>query len=297
MRTKFPYSEKLHLDAYLNAYLQREDAIRQLPDEAELKELARKAIVKDQIALRPLPEGAAAQTGDTVTLRTVSALPKFNKERVVVTLGRGLYDRGLEDALLGKKAGEGCTVTVRDQPVSATVLEIKRKSVPEPTDEMVRALRVKDFEDQEITTVAGYEAFIQEQKTMESLAAIDYYLMTDIMRDYPVADCDEEDIRTLGELEKEFFHRMTLEREGVDLFALTKEEMQEKMHYDSMDDFIAARRDWYRMKIQQCLTYLNLLGLPCEGGNDPLDHYMVLSELREKMFARIKEDLTRRNAQ
>ena len=113
--------------------------------EEELLELARKSIVKDHLELVVLPADGTIQTGDTVTLRTVSALPKFNKERVVVTIGRGLYDKTLEEALAGKKAGDSCEVTVKDQPVSATVLEIKRKTVPSPTDEMVRALGAKDF--------------------------------------------------------------------------------------------------------------------------------------------------------
>ena len=45
------------------------------------------------------------------------------------------------------------------------------------------------------------------------------------------------------------------------------------------------------MKIQQCLVYLNILGLPCQGKTDPLDHYEVLSELQMKMFDTIKEKL------
>ena len=55
------------------------------------------------------------------------------------------------------------------------------------------------------------------------------------------------------------------------------------------------RRDWYKIKIAQCLIYLNILGLPAEGKTDPLDHYEVLSELQEKMFERIREELERRN--
>ena len=297
MRTKFPYAGQIDLGPYFDAYFRREDAVRRLPTEAELRELARKAIVKDRLELAPLPADAPAELGDTLTLRTASALPKFNKERVVVTLGRGLYDRDLEEALAGKKAGESCSVTVKDQPVTAQVLEIKRKSVPEPTDEMVRALQTKDFQNNDITTVAGYEAFVREQKITEALSGVVYYLMQDVLKDYPVTEYDEEDLRVLGELEKAFFYCLSLERAGVDLLALSREEMQEKMHCDSLDVFVAQRHDWYKMKVQQCLIYLNILGLPCEGPTDPLDHYEVLSELQNKLFDLIKAELARRNAQ
>lgn len=129
MRTQFPYPERIDLNAYLDVYFQQENAIQRLPTEEELLELARKSIVKDHLELVVLPADGTIQTGDTVTLRTVSALPKFNKERVV-TIDRGLYDKTLEEALASKKAGDSCEVTVKDQPVSATVLEIKRKTVP-----------------------------------------------------------------------------------------------------------------------------------------------------------------------
>lgn len=297
MNTKFPYQEQISFDTYLDQYLQRDDAIRRIPSEAELKELARKSVVKDQLVLAPLPEGECAALGDTLTLRTTSELPKFNKERVTVSIGRGLYDKGLEEALVGKKAGESCTVTIKDKPVAATILEIKRKTAPEPTDEMVEALQEKDYKGNPLRTYAEYEAFICEGKTSEALANVNYYMMQKILEDYPVTEYDEEDIRVLGELERAFFREITLEQDGVDLETLSKEEMQERMHCDSMADFVVMRHDWYKMKIHQCLVYLNLLGLPCKGKTDPLDHYEVLSKLQQTMFEKIKTELTRRNAQ
>lgn len=297
MNTVFPYQETIDFDAYLDQYLQREDAIRSIPSEAELKELARKGVVKDQLILVPLPEGSCAEPGDTLTLHTVSELPKFNKERVTVSIGRGLYDKGLEAVLVGKKAGESCTVTVKDKPVTATILEIKRKTAPEPTDEMVEAMQEKDYQGNIIHTYAEYEAFICEGRIMGDLADINYYMMEAIIKDYPITEFSEEDIQILSDLERKMFHKLFLEEKGIDLYQMSKEEMQEMWHCDSFDDFIAMRYEWYKVKIHQCLIYLNLLGLPCEGKTDPLDHYEVLSELQTMMFDKIKTELTRRNAE
>lgn len=176
-------------------------------------------------------------------------------------------------------------------------MEIKRKVTPEPTDEMVEALQEKDYNNNVIHTYAAYEAFICEGKTMEALANINYYIMEALLKEYPVTEYSEEDIKILGSLEREMFRKLYREKEGIDVDRLSKEEAQEMWHCDSFEDFIAMRREWYTMKIHQCLVYLNLLGLPCEGKTDPLDHYEVLSELQTMMFDKINEELARRNAQ
>lgn len=295
MNTVFPYEGRIDYAKYLDSYLRREDAYKSIPTEAELKELARKSIVREQLVLLPLPDGAKAEVGDTAVLKVESAIPKFNKERVTVTLGRGLYSKVLEPLLLGKTVGERVETVIDEQPVNATVLELKRKQAPEPTDEMVAALEQKDFKGNTITTVAAYEAYIRDAKTSEILANINYFTMEEIMKDYPVDPCDEEDIRILGELEKAMFIKLFAEKEGIDLTKQVPKEWEEDMNVHSIDEFIAMRRDWYKIKIAQCLIYLNILGLPAEGKTDPLDHYEVLSELQEKMFERIREELERRN--
>lgn len=76
---------------------------------------------------------------------------------------------------------------------------------------------------------------------------------------------------------------------------MTKEEMQEMWHCDSMGDFIKMRYDWHKMKIQQCLIFGNILDIPMEGKFDPTSRYEVLSDLQDLMFAKIKEELIRRN--
>ena len=293
MNTVFPYKEQIDFEKYLDAYLQRDDAVRSVPTDAELKELARKAIVREQIVLLPLPAEEKARAGDTAVLKTESTLPKFNKDRVTVTLGRGLYSKELENSLIGKAAGETVSTVIQEQPVKAQILELKRKQAPEPTDEMVQALQTKDFQGRLITNVADYEAFIRTEKTNEVLATVNYYVMEEIIKAYPMTAYDEEDIRVLGRLERPVFAKL-LREQGLDPEKEVPPEWEKDMNVHSLDEFISLRREWYQMKIQQCLIYLNILGLPCQGKTDPLDHYEVLSELMEKMFAKIKKDLERR---
>lgn len=288
MKTKFPYSS-VNWEAAMAQYLAREDAIKTYPSDKEMEQEAVKAIVKDHIEMKTLPEGSHAQCGDTLTLKTESTLPRFNKPRVVVTLGRGLYNAKLEAALVGKAVGETCTVEVDGEQVKASVLVLRRKSVPAPTDEMAAALKQKDFQDNTVETVDGYVAYIKEAKRLELLGTASYYVMEQLLKEYPVTDFDSDDITVLGQLEREAFGKMFLEKNGIDVNTASREEMQELLHVDTMDEFIEMRRDWYKMKIHQCWILLTILGLPCEGRTDPLDHYEVLSELTERFYDKLMQ--------
>lgn len=296
MNTQFPYEEQIDFNKYLNEYFQREDAYQSIPSEEELNELARKSIVREQLILLLLPEGTKAEIGDTASLKTESAVPKFNKECVTVTLGRGLYSKELEQLLIGKAVGESVETEINGEKVTAIVLELKRKQAPEPTDEMVKELAQKDYKGNPITTVADYVQYTRETKTNEVLGHVNYYTISNIIEDYPIEHYDEEDIRILGELEKEAFIKMFREQDGIDITKEVPKGWEEDMGVHSIDEFIEKRRDWYKMKIQQCLIYLNILGLKAEGYSDPLDHYEVLSELQDKLFNQIRKELERRNA-
>lgn len=295
LKTKFPY-EKVDYEKYFQAYMEREDAIRSIPTEAELEELAHKGLVKDHLTLSAIGEGEAAQTGDTITFKTESELPKFNKEKVTVSIGRGLYNKELETEAAGKKAGDVYQITIQDKPVTVTILEIKRKQEPaEVTDEMVVGLQLKDDGGKPITTVEAYMAFMKEQKKMECLANVNYYVMEKLLVDYPVADPDQEDLQRLKELEKEFFVKIYKEHDGIDVYALSQEQAREMWQCDSFDDFLELRNEWYKMKVQQCLVYRNILGLEDDPAYDYTDHYEVLSELQMKLFAMLEERMKRKD--
>lgn len=291
LKTRFPY-ETVDFDRYYNAYMEQEDAIKALPSEKEVEELAYKGLIKDHLVLLPVPEGTAAQLGDTITFQTKSELPKFNKEKVTVSIGRGLYNKELETEAVGKKAGDSYYLVIKDKPVSVTILEIKRKQEPaEVTDDMVIELQVKDYKGNPISTVERYMAYTKEQKKLECLSTINYYIMEKLLQDYPVAECDPKDLDRLAELEKEFFKKIYMEQEGLDVSTLSKEKAQEMWNCDSFDDFIKLRYEWYKMKVQQCLVFRNILGLEEHPDYDYTDHYEVLSELQQKIFDMLEKRL------
>jgi hypothetical protein len=294
MKTKFPYG-KIDYAHYLERYLEREDAFCTLPTKEEIWDLARKSIVKEALVLAPLPQDAPVQVGDTLILRVESALPKFNKPQVKVTVGRGFYDPTLEQALVGLTQGQSCQVEIKGTCVKAEIRSASRKIVPEPTDEMVQAMEVKRFDQTPVTTVADYVDFIQEQKNREVLSTIHYYVMEMLLQDYSVTEIEPSDLARLAKLEGDAFAALFQEEKGVDVYALTPEEAQEHFGCESFDAFLGMREEWYRIKVQQCLVLLNVLGLPDEGETDPLDHYEVLSELTDRMYEQIKKMLMDRS--
>lgn len=77
------------------------------------------------------------EQGDLVTLRCRSEKPKFQKDSVTVSVGKGLYSKALEEQLPGLAAGEARELTVDGVPVSVQVLKIQRTVLPELTDEFV----------------------------------------------------------------------------------------------------------------------------------------------------------------
>ena len=68
-------------------------------------------------------EGAAASEGDVVECSLSSALPRFDRPRVRIAAGSGLFDRRIEDALLGRAPGRASlwswTATPSPSPCSA----------------------------------------------------------------------------------------------------------------------------------------------------------------------------------
>ncbi len=290
MKTKFPYEGKIDFQKYWDTCMAQEDAVRSIPTEEELKEQAIKAIVKDHLVLTTIGADEVAETGDSITMATVSNIPKFNKPNVKVSLGRGLYNKELEDMVLGKKIGDQFGLTIQEEPVSVTILDIQRKTAPQPTDEMAAALGMKDDHDQLLATVEDYIKYYVENKALSNIATINYYVMSPILEAYPVPDCEQSDIDRLRELEEVVIAKAVMERDGIDVYKEVPKEWKDH-GIETYEQWLQERSPWYPMKIQQCLIYQNILGLPDEGKYDPLDHYEVLSELQMLMFDVIKNKL------
>lgn len=127
-------------------------------------------------------EGEAAKAGDVVTCSMESSLEKFNRQNMQLTLGIGLFDKEVEAALVGVKAGDRVSLLKGGEKVEIQVLSVRNKHVPQLTDEMVQELALP-----EVDTVEGYrqhlvEAQKEEQYNDDSYEAYRYVIKTVLER-------------------------------------------------------------------------------------------------------------------
>lgn len=107
-------------------------------------------------------EGLRVESGDMVTCRMDSSLPRFHKDQVKFIVGSRMFQPKLEQASLGMKQGEKRRVSLAEGEVEMTVLDIRHRVVPPLNDEMVRALGIEGVE-----TTADYRAFLSRKQRRE----------------------------------------------------------------------------------------------------------------------------------
>lgn len=82
------------------------------------------------------------ENGDTAVLRCRSKLPRFQADAVTVAVGKGLFDRQIEQGILGMNVGECRCVHVGGEAVEVELICAKRTQLPERTDEAIAALHI-----------------------------------------------------------------------------------------------------------------------------------------------------------
>lgn len=176
--------------------------------------------------------------GDVVTLSLESSLEKFNRSGVFVTVGGGLFHRGLEEALLGHAPGDAFTAKVDGEPVKVMVTKAVRTVFPEPTDEMAAAYAKEHEEYADCTTVEAYrdhvaEAYREEKKRGALYGAVEQII--DWVLTHSDWEFDEEE---LAELTAAYMKevRQELAETGKEFEKLTKEELEHYFEVDSREE-------------------------------------------------------------
>lgn len=221
--------------------------------EAILQEIDRSAIPKMQdveaLAVRQLTEGRISFAeeeskkpvcgGNRVTIRISSNLPKYNREKVTMMVGKGLYDSVVETQLLGMKVGESGQATVKGEPACFTVLKIERMVIPEPTDEMAQAKGIEG-----IQTVEQYKAYILSEKQDQVIRTIVDQLLTRLTAASQFS-LDEDDVENAVRLQYEVVRSRFLQG-GSDLDTMPDEEWKQnfyspekKSYYEQIYPFFA----------------------------------------------------------
>lgn len=147
-------------------------------------------IAKKHGSVEDAPEGYELCPDDIAMIRAVSDNPKYNKPMIPLTVGKGIYNIELEEAIIGMKEKETRTVILEEGEVQVTVLKIKTKTVPSISWDLIK----DDLGD-------GYESISSIDELRRSLIdeAMEMYKYDSFygraasyMRDLIVEKCDYE---------------------------------------------------------------------------------------------------------
>lgn len=100
-------------------------------------------------------EGGAIAGGDVAVCALKSDAARYDRERVKLTVGLGMLPASIEEALVGREAGGSFEVQAEGAAVFVTVLEVQKKTVPEPEDFMIEALGIPG-----VATVEAYRDYL-----------------------------------------------------------------------------------------------------------------------------------------
>lgn len=180
-------------------------------------------------------EAETVRNDDFVTLDTVSETPKFQKTGITVRVGKGLYSRELEQAILGMEAGEERTITIPDAEARVTVRSIRRRVLPELNDETVAAFGIEGVETvAQLTAQIRAEAKAQYVSDMAEAVAV---AVSSEANDRSTFALDEEELREV-EAEGQAMAEDMLRSAGLDPETATDEEVMsvsgrtKQGHYD-----------------------------------------------------------------
>lgn len=81
--------------------------------------------------------GDTVAEGDIVSVELQSEEARFNR-RVKINVGKGFFDRELEEKLTGLKCGESAVISHSSGEITVRVTDIQRLVIPELTDELAR---------------------------------------------------------------------------------------------------------------------------------------------------------------
>lgn len=281
---KFNYKGNIDVKKYIDSL-----DVSLIPDEGQIDEIMKKSLTKSFLTLKTLSKEEKISKGDTVIFEIVSTIPKFNKPKLMVVAGNGLYDKTVEENMIGMCTGDKKEISINDTLVTFTILEVKRKDVPEISIDMVKAQNIENVE-----TIEQYREHLKKQLMDNTIFPMVGQMVENIMKDIPFDEPEEEEIKILGELEADFFRESFKKDKNIDLDTAKPEEIKEVLGTESLGDFINARSEWYAMKAKQCIIYSKLLGIECVDEYDPMLHYDVLSKLTIKFVEFVKSELLRR---
>lgn len=105
------------------------------------------------------PTAGPLESGDIVWAEYPDDTAEGGVREVYFSAGRGFFDADAERVLLGALVGETREISVGGRVRSVTVVSIKRRHIPEYTDELIKRLNIEG-----VSTVEAYEKHLIDRR-------------------------------------------------------------------------------------------------------------------------------------
>ena len=215
------------------------------------------------------------EKGDAVVLAVESELPKFNRPAVQVAVGSGMYDRELEEQLVGRTVGETFAAQVQEKPVTVTVKQAARTVFPDPTDEMAAEYAAAQEGMEDVKTVADYCRWAREQYRDEERqkalyggmdACINYVLT------HSDLDFDEGELADMVEQELDYQREAMKQEEALDFDAMNDGDIRRVYGVESREKLEKMFRQGAEQHLATTLWMASVCGLdPAQATQEELN--------------------------
>lgn len=250
--------------------------LTQLPKEAYVEEKdiredmegeIQRALAKYKKTVRP----DTIEKGDIVIIDIEGGLPKYNRKKLGINVGKNFYSGEVEEALVGKAAGAEFDVKADGVQVHVCVKDVTRRVAPELTEEIVAGI-MKDTEEEhpEINTVEQYLDWMygmSERKLGENIW-VEYTddLMLEIIEksewSYDEDEIEKEYEDYISDMRKDLSEEKpgaTLETMSADDYRMFDESVS------NYEEFTVWLRKMIKQEIQLHLIYCALKGIEDES--------------------------------
>ncbi len=264
-----------------------------LPTEEQIDAVTRKRLTKGALVLTELGQNEPIQDGDTVAFAITGAKPKYNKAKLSVTVGQGLYSKEVEQSMLGRRTGDCYDAQAEGEPVRVVIQEVRRKTVPEPTDEMALAQDLPD-----VHTVAEFREYVSRMLWLDASINASIQAQWKLDEQVKIEEPDEETIRRVAKCDYDYlsaYHRNDIAKElGIPPEEITEDQMRKMRGYGNFEEFLANQRVYFPIKIKECVMLSAALGVELTGEYDPFANYEAGELLSERFRSLVRENLMKR---
>ena len=184
-------------------------------------------------------KGSVINEGDMAVLRLTSAEARFNKEKVKLVVGSGMFNKEIEAFAIGMSLGGSKTVKVGEADVLIEVTDVMNRIIPELTDEMAASIGIEGVSD--IESLREHLITAQKQRHFEETSYEPVNALIDIVLDNSefVLNRADWELMVTRRIDRA---RELFRQEGMDIEKIPPEDFKGRIPVKSYHEFVAMEQ-------------------------------------------------------